>query len=246
MWLFFCTMNEKPLGHKSYGSIPHLSYSRLGPADHTCEPGQERIATKQPRDKNDLIIVQEKLDGSNCSIAKIKGEIIPLGRAGYRAETSPYKLHHLFAEWVFENKKRFEHVLKEGERIVGEWLAQAHGTRYKLPHEPFVVFDIMSKGHERMCYHDFLLRVLPQQFIVPRLIHLGQPISVEKVLKKLEPSGHGAIDPVEGAVWRVERKGKVDFLVKYLRSDKVDGCYLPENNNGKEVWNIDISSEHLQ
>ena len=48
---------------------------------------------------------------------------------------------------------------------------------------------------------------------------------------------HGALEPVEGAVWRVERKGKVDFLGKYVRPDKIDGCYLPEINGGAAVWN---------
>jgi len=30
-----------------------------------------------------------------------------------------------------------------------------------------------------------------------------------------------AIDPIEGLVYRVERKGKVDFLAKWVRPDKV-------------------------
>jgi len=46
------------------------------------------------------------------------------------------------------------------------------------------------------------------------------------MLAVLEPSGHGAIDPVEGAVWRCERNGVVDFLGKYVRQDKEDGKYL--------------------
>jgi hypothetical protein len=50
--------------------------------------------------------------------------------------------------------------------------------------------------------------------------------------------GHGATDPVEGAIWRIERKGEVDFLAKYVRHDKVDGKYFPENNNGITTWNI--------
>jgi hypothetical protein len=37
---------------------------------------------------------------------------------------------------------------------------------------------------------------------------------------------HGALEPIEGVMWRVERKGKVDFLCKYVRPDKQDGIYL--------------------
>ena len=227
----------KPLGQKSYGSIPHMIGSRMGPADKHCEPGQQDICTKKARDYKDLIIVQEKLDGSNCSVAKINGEIYALGRSGYLAESSPFEQHIYFAEWVKKYKLRFKALLNEGERICGEWLLQAHSTRYNLHHEPFVVFDIM-RGHDRLIYHSFLKRVLPKGFIIPRLIHIGQPIKLEKVLSKLEPSGHGAIDMVEGCVYRCERDNKVDFLIKYVRPDKEDGIYLPERSDKPIIWNI--------
>lgn len=239
-------IKEKPLGHRSYGSIPHLPGSRQGRDDVGANEGQHRIACVEPRDKNDLVVVQEKLDGSNCSIAKIKGEIVALGRAGYLAESSPFEQHHLFAEWVRGNEILFSEILDDGERIVGEWLAQAHGTRYSLPHGPFVAFDLMV-GHERTPYFQFEMRVKRAEIPIPRLIHIGAPISIDMVLAKLEPSGHGAIEPVEGAVWRVERnrptgkKGEkkqvVDFLVKYVRPDKIDGCYLPEQSGKEAIWN---------
>ena len=228
----------KPLGQKAYGTIPHLSKSRIGEGDHHCEIGQEKIATEKPRDKFDLVIVQEKLDGSNCSIAKINGQIIALTRSGYVADTSPFEQHHYFSKWVEKEKSRFDKLLFEGERVVGEWLLQAHSTRYNLSHEPFVPFDIMQK-HQRLNYHNFMLRILPFGFTIPHLIHIGQPIGVNWVLKHIEKSGHGAIDKVEGAVWRVENKGKVDFLVKFVRPDKQDGIYLPEISNQPAVWNCD-------
>ena len=230
----------KPLGHKAYGSIPHLSNSRLGSGDYHCEPGQEKIATEKARDRFDLIIVQEKLDGSNVAIAKIDGKILALNRAGYLASSSPYEQHHYFEKWVNKQGSRFASLLDEGERLVGEWLLQAHGTRYELPHEPFVAFDLMRK-HERLPYISFLHRVLPFQLPIPRLIHIGQPIGTKWVIEHLEPSGHGATDPVEGAIWRVERQGKVDFLVKFVRQDKIDGKYIPEISGKASVWNRDPS-----
>jgi len=229
----------KPLGHKSYGSIPHLSNSRLGSGDYHCEMGQEKIATIKSRDKFDLVVVQEKLDGSNVAIAKINGEILALNRAGYLADTSPFEQHHYFTKWVEQQKNRFDKLLKEGERIVGEWLLQAHGTRYNLPHEPFVAFDIMTK-HRRTTYNNFLQRIKPFEIVSPRLIHMGNPVDTNFVLKEIEVSGHGAIDPVEGAIWRVERKEEVDFLVKFVRKDKEDGIFLPEKSGNDPIWNYDL------
>lgn len=240
--------NRKPLGGKSYGHIAHLPGSRMGPADHKCHEGQKRIATEQARDRHDFIIVQEKLDGSNCGVARIEGKIYALTRAGYLANTSPYEQHWRFEKWVQQNQERFLKVLKDGERLCGEWLAQAHGTRYELPHEPFVVFDLMN-GMERATLAEVSERIRISDFVLPRVLHKGSPFSIENALRAIEVSGHGAIDTVEGAVWRVERnqliqpgKGsarawKVDFLVKYVRPEKVDGIYLPDISGKEPVWN---------
>lgn len=131
---------------------------------------------------------------------------------------------------------RFE-FLQEGERLCGEWLAQAHGTRYELKHEPFVVFDLM-RGDERALWVELFGRCTANEFTVPWLARYGDPVSPSEVMKNIGARGfHGAIDPVEGAVWRCERKGKVDFLGKYVRPDKVDGLYLPEKSGQEAVWN---------
>ncbi len=222
----------KPLGHKAYGSIPHLPGSRRGPMDKGLSEKQASILTHKSRDRYDTIIVQEKLDGSNVSVAKIDGVIVPLIRAGYCAIDSKWEQHRHFASWVFENQNRFSMLLIEGERVVGEWLMEAHGTRYNLPHEPFVIFDIM-RTTVRLPVDLMVQRLKEQGFVWPRIIHSGKPITIESILAILEPSGHGAIDPVEGAVWRCERNGIVDFLGKYVRPDKVDGCYL-DNISGKD------------
>jgi len=210
-----------------------------------CHEGQARIATAKTRDKHDTVIVTEKLDGGNCGVARIDNYIYPLGRAGYLASSSPYLQHRHFATWAHRHYSRFMSVLRDGERLVGEWLLQAHGTRYELTHEPFVAFDLMI-GSERLPYEQFLEITQLGDFVTPYLLHMGEAISINEILRILGEKGyHGAIDQVEGAVWRVERNklkdrhsGKreqvVDFLVKYVRPDKVDGIYLND-----EVWNYD-------
>ena len=226
----------KPLGIKAYGSICHLPGSRMGPADRKLNPGQARILTEKPRDKHDLIIVTEKLDGSNVCVARVNGALVALGRAGYPAISSKYEQHRHFANWVYERLDRFE-FLTEGARLCGEWLCQAHGTRYELKHEPFVAFDLM-RGAERANHEEMTNRAGANGFVLPHLISHGPPVTIAKVLELLGERGfHGALDPVEGAVWRVERKGVVDFLGKFVRPDKKDGCYLPEIGGTEPIWN---------
>ena len=163
-------MTNKPLGRKAYGSIGHLPNSRVGPKDHHVHEGQARICTVKARDKHDRVIVQEKLDGSCTAVAMVNGEIVALGRAGWPASTSPYEMHQLFAEWVKGQEERFRAVLREGERLVGEWLAQAHGTRYRLPHEPWVCFDLML-GNRRATVEQLRQAAYRGEFIVPMAIH---------------------------------------------------------------------------
>lgn len=242
---------KKPLGRKNYGSIPHLPDSRSGPGDHHCDEGQARIATVRTRDKHDTVIVQEKLDGSNVGVARIDDTLYPITRAGYLATTSPYAQHHHFAKWVYANADRILKVLRPGERLVGEWLMQAHGTRYALTHEPFVAIDIMTDTM-RLPYAKFRERIFPR-FISPRVVYVGQEaLSIQDAMAELvsynQHGWHGALEPVEGAVWRVERdklvrgtktrERVVDFLVKYVRPDKEDGKYLDQ-----EIWNWFPESE---
>ena len=229
----------KPLGHKAYGSIPHVPGSRRGPGDHGISAKQASICLEKPRDKHDMIIVQEKLDGSCTAVARIGDRILALARAGYLAESSRFEQHQLFAAWVRENEARFRSVLEDGERLVGEWLAQAHGTRYDLQHEPWVAFDLMRVGR-RAPFLTLIMRVVTQKFMTPHVYFMGNAgFSIEDVQHAIATtaSKHGAIDPVEGVVWRVERKGKVDFLTKWVQPGKIDGCYLPEQSGEEAVWN---------
>ncbi len=229
----------KPLGIKSYGHIAHLPGSRKGPSDHHCHAGQARICTEVARDRHDVITVTEKLDGSNVAVARIDGVAVPLGRSGYPAATSRFEQHRLFHIWAMERQQLFLDLLEDGERVCGEWLAQAHGTRYALPHEPFVVFDLM-RGPTRLLNHECRDRCI-EKLPIPRMLHIGAgpkgTFSIESALAAIETSGHGAIDPVEGAVWRVERQGKYDFMAKYVKPEKIDGAYLPEVSGLDPVWN---------
>lgn len=227
----------KPFGGKSYGSIGHLPSSRLGPGDHKITDGQARILTEKTRDHHDLIIVQEKLDGSNVGIGKLGGIIIPVIRAGYRAESSPYPQHQLFANWVHRQWSRFDALLADGERLCGEWMAQAHGTRYDLQHEPFVAFDLFREG-SRILWDELQTRCSQAEIVTPSVLHHGGSCSVDLAMERLGDRGHhGALDRAEGAVWRCERQGKVDFLAKFVRPEKVDGTYLESISGTAPVWN---------
>lgn len=215
----------KPIGRKAYGSIGHIKGSRLGPGDHTIHDGQSDICVNGRPGKT--VWVQAKLDGSCVSVARLNdGELVALGRAGYPANTSPHIMHHLFADWVHEREHWF-HFIQPGERVVGEWLAQAHGTRYDLRGRlPFVAFDIM-RDDKRLTVGEFINRIGPY---IPHPSTISGPIPPEEAMGKLDH--YGAEEP-EGVMYRVESTKGVEYLAKWVHADKVDGLYL----DGDPVWN---------
>ena len=217
---------EKPLKIKNYGSIPHLPNSRLGVGDHHIELGQAIIATEKRRDKHDTIIVQEKLDGSNVGVLHLNGELIALTRNGFRCIDSPYLVHQTFYNYVEQNRQMFYALLNEGERVVGEWLYQAVGTIYELQHEPFVMFDMIN-GKEKQPFEYVESWSRQLGITMPKLLHIGDSLSVDKALELLGEFGHhGATETCEGLIYRVERNNKFDFLCKFVREDKQDGKYM--------------------
>lgn len=235
----------KPTGAKNYGSIPHLSNSKLGEGDYRITEGQERILTTKRRDRHDLIIVTEKYDGSNVGIAKVNGQVVAITRAGYAARTSPYKQHHMFADWVDDGKWMFSEMLQNGERLCGEWMAQAHGLKYRIEGSPFVLFDYFTPDNKRVTHEEMLSKVSDPWVGIktPRLIHKGDSISVNAAIKVLcpkiiPPREILSIGYPEGMVYRVERHGKVDFLAKWVRSDFPTGQYIIDKTEDELTWNV--------
>lgn len=215
--------NGKPLGGKAYGSIAHLPGSRLGLGDHHCHEGQAVIATAKARDRHDRIIVTEKLDGSNVCVANVGGAIMALTRAGYLARTSPFPMHHAFADWVMA---RDWSKLPRDHRLSGEWMHTAHGTLYQDP-DPLIAFDVIGPDGKRLA-HDEARQVMQSCGVVgAHVLSDGLPMSIDQAMAAIGVTGfHGATEQVEGAVWRVERKGVFDFMAKFVRNDKQDGKYL--------------------
>jgi hypothetical protein len=163
----------KPLNTKAYGSIGHLPASRMGPGDWHVHEGQHRICCVQPR-KGDRVIVTEKLDGACMSVANIDGTLVSLSRAGFRADDALYPHLRAFAPYVDRRTVQFD-FLKPGERIVGEWLALAHGTIYDIGHPdfaPFIAFDIF-RGGERILRDEFVQRTADAEIMTAHLIHDG-------------------------------------------------------------------------
>lgn len=229
----------KPLNRKNYGSIPHLSNSKLGEGDHFIHSGQEKILTIKVRDKHDEVFIFEKYDGSNVGVCKVNNRIFALTRSGYEAKTSPYSQHHIFNDWANSNLDIFDSLLLEGERIVGEWLIKSHGLKYSIVGDPIVFFDIFNNNNERYGYDYLKNKCDIHGLNTPRLLHRGSSISTDKIECKLNNKTDTirSEEKPEGMVYRVERKGSVDFLAKWVRSDFTPGKYIIGKEESEQVFN---------
>lgn len=222
-----------------YGSIPHLPGSRAA-SDRTLSPAVARRCLDATAARpGEEVIVQEKLDGSCVAVVRGEGgRLEARGREGRLAAESRNEGRRMFAAWVAENEARFAGLVAEGEVLVGEWLALVHGTRYELGHELFVPFDLV-RGPERVrvSVDELSARLAPSGLQAPALVHRGPPVAIDAACMLLGERGkHGAIDPPEGLVYRVERAGVVVLVAKWVRPDKVDGSYLPENSGREALY----------
>lgn len=246
-------MVSKPISGRAYGTISHLPDSFVSRGDKYIKEPEANILTVKSR-KDDVIVVQEKLDGTCVAVCKINGELVPIQRKGYPCWSSPHSMHGMFAVWVEQNKEKLQAILRDGERLVGEWIVQAHGTRYELHGraEPFVPFDLFDANNRRLTCANMHYRLYDDRkgyLLRPvRLVHIGAACSVE-LAKEFAYGGWSNPDRIwpvagessEGFVWRCERGDRVLFLAKWVRPDFVVGKYLPHISGDKEVWNCDAS-----
>ena len=90
-------------------------------------------------------------------------------------------------------------------------------------------------GTTRLVFDEFTARV-QGVFETPHLLHDGGALSVEAALARHE-THHWPCEELEGVVYRLERKGEVELLAKYVRPDKIDGKYLSDISGQPDVWN---------
>lgn len=224
-----------------FPKIGHLPGSRTGSGDrHVGRSLAARLTERS--EPGDRVVVQEKLDGSCVVVCRQHGALVAMGREGRPAAESLNEGRRQFAAWVAEHAEQFEALL-EGERAACEWLPIAHGTRYSLPHEPLVLLDLFTATGERLglnaVTHWAERAGLPQ----PAVLHDGEALSIHIALERLGTHGrHGAVDPAEGVIYRLERGGHVTAMAKWVRHDKVDGLYLADHTGLDPVPNAWLPS----
>jgi hypothetical protein len=219
---------------RNFGNIKHLTGSRLKDSGDTLMDKiiQPYFTEKLQFPKRDKLYVTEKIDGANVGVYKRDGRLHPVMRKGYDVRTSEYGFLHRFADFVSDNSTRFDGLLSDGERVCGEWMIKTHSLFYKMPHEPFVVFDIIQGLEKpvRPGYAEIIARCKNYGFITAGLVHEGCAISIEDALSALGGGFHGCLSPPEGVAYRYERDGTFEMSAKYVSNLSVGGDFMDDEN----------------
>jgi len=200
---------------KNYRSIRHIFGSKNPDSDKYLDPIKQAFLTKKHRG-NDLIINLEKYDGTNTGVVKVDDIIYPITRQGYKATSSPFRMHHDFADWVKFEDGIFD-FLKNGERLVFEWLG-SHGLSYSGGN--IVLLDMFDSNNKRVPFFDLIN--LHCKVPLARVLHMGRQISIDDSMALLMDSHTHDIkcnDTPEGMVYRREVEGKFDYMGKFVRHD---------------------------
>ena len=224
---------------KNFGSISHLPGSKMiDDVDRLLGEQEINWLIKRRRDPaTDIVIVTEKVDGMNAGVLKQNGLLYPLMRYGYDVRTSDISWIRGFGRFVQDNQYRFYELLKEGERICGEWMLKTHTLQYNLQHEPFVAFDLIDASNARESYSKFIDRIHRFDFTSPGLVHIGESIPPDMAIQIMGCGYHHVMDGCpEGVVYKYESSGKFVCSGKFVSNPNVGNC---------ELFNMNIDSNKI-
>lgn len=217
--------------NSNYSSIQHLYGSKMiCDDDKLLNQREQDWLTVKTRSIKDIVIVTEKVDGCNVGVLRRGNELLPIVRKGYNVLSNPLDWIKAFDNFVREREERFLNLLNDGERVCGEWLIKTHTLQYKMKHEPFVCFDLIS-GIQREKYLTAKSRLEANGFITAGLVHYGTAIPVNIALEMLSNGFHGVIGEPEGIVYRYEDKNGFVFCGKYVSNPL--------------VWNTEIFKQNI-
>jgi hypothetical protein len=102
-----------------------------------------------------------------------------------------------------------------------------------------VFFDYFDKKNQRKPWSFLESLAAEYSLPLPRLLHRGDAVSVDELVPELHLKTKDIMsyELPEGMVYRIERKQKVDFLAKWVRSDFEPGKYFVDKGEDELVWN---------
>src|SRR5579883_2131250 len=130
---------------RKYPRTPHLAGSRMQPGDEDVPVIPRAVLGSH------LLLVEEKLDGSNCGISfdVDDGELRLQSRGHYLTGGPREQQFDLLKRWANHHQGALRALLGRRYVLYGEWLFARHTIYYDaLPHY-FLEFDVLDRELEQ-------------------------------------------------------------------------------------------------
>jgi hypothetical protein len=207
-----------------YPRTPHITGSRF-------QPGDEDLASIARDALRGLpIVVEEKLDGSNCGISfDMHGTLVLQSRGHVLTGGPRERQFDLLKRWANHHRDWLHQTLRARYVIYGEWLFARHTIPYDhLPHY-FLEFDILDR--ESGCFlstgrRKELLRGGPM--LSAPVLKSGIDINLESLISRSRCS---TSETMEGLYLKHEENGTVQGRFKYVQSS-----FLQDVADSEEHW----------
>lgn len=218
-----------------YPRTPHLTGSAI-------QPGDEDLAAVAIGTVRSLsLIVEEKMDGSNCGISFDETNSLTLQSRGHVLTGGPRERQFdLFKKWASHHLDTLRRILGRRYVMYGEWLYARHTIAYdRLPHF-FLEFDVWDREQALFLSTERRQALLAQSPVISvPVLAAGAIASFEGLLG---PSHCSSSETMEGLYIKHEDQDRVMARFKFVRPS-----FLQSVTDSGEHWmDRPIEPNHLR
>jgi len=229
---------------RNFGHIGHLTGSKMiDNHDILLSEKNQYQFTTSLRNKNDIVIITEKIDGMNAGVVKKNGLIYPINRKGYDVRQSMLineELYLLMSEWakyVDDNYMLFDSILEECEHMAFENAIIQHTLRYKFKTKPVFLLAKFDSKNKKINYNSLSELSNKYGFVMPPLLNIGIAVPPDLILKQY-PVGKAGIDDkiMEGIVYSYEHEGEHESCAKFVANPIMGTINTSLKYYNKCIW----------
>lgn len=195
-----------------YPRTPHIAGSRLQQGDEDV-----KVIAREALEGGSLI-VEEKLDGSNCGISFAPDGSLILQSRGHVLTGGPRERQFdLLKRWASHHIAALRDILGRRCVMYGEWLYARHTIPYdRLPHY-FFEFDILDRESGYFLGTEARRKLLAGSPVLSAPVLGLAPVS--EIDAYIGKSRYSSTEMMEGLYLKSESEGRVIDRFKYVRMD---------------------------
>lgn len=163
--------------------------------------------------RNNHLVIEEKMDGANCGISFVNGELMLQSRGHYL--TGGYRERHfsMFKSWANTYKHELHEILEDDKYIMfGEWLYAKHTIYYDSLPSYFMEFDIYDTDSNKYLSTQLRHRKLENY----KFIH-SVPVIMDGYVRNIE----FLYNLIQQSKY-IQTNNRFELLQKYCEENKLD------------------------